>query len=156
MRRTPRSLPIGIVADRYRVPATTLRYWEQIGLLPVQERAAGQRRYDPDALQRITFIRMAKHVGLALEDIKALLAGHVDRSPTFTDWASLARDQLATLDQRITDLKHLKATIEECLACGCQNPRLCKLVTMSSTTTTAAGHANNANSTTRVGLSGVG
>lgn len=130
MRGKGRRLPIGTMAERYGVPATTLRYWEQIGVLPAQERAAGQRRYDLDAVRRIKFIRMAKQAGLSLDDIKALLAGHVDHSPTFTDWAAVARDQLAAIDRRIADLTHLKATIEECLACGCQHARRCKLLAM--------------------------
>ena len=89
MRGQGRRLPIGTVAERYGVPATTLRYWEQIGVLPAQERAAGQRRYDLDAVRRIKFIRMAKQAGLSLDDIRALLAGHVDQarpSPTGPRW----------------------------------------------------------------------
>ncbi len=129
MRTTRRMMPIGTVAERYGVPATTLRYWEQVGLLPAQERAAGQRRYDLDAIRRIKFIRMASRAGLSLADIKTLLASHADRSPTFTDWAAAARDQLAAIDQRIADLGQLRATIEECLACGCQHARRCKLLT---------------------------
>jgi MerR family transcriptional regulator, redox-sensitive transcriptional activator SoxR len=129
VRTTRRMMPIGTVAERYGVPATTLRYWEQIGLLPVPERAGGQRRYDLDAVRRIKFIRMASRAGLSLADIRALLAGHLDRSPTFTDWAAAARDQLAAIDQRIADLDQLRATIEECLACGCQHARRCKLLT---------------------------
>jgi len=129
VRTTRRMMPIGTVAERYGVPATTLRYWEQIGLLPAAERAAGQRRYDLDAIRRIKFIRMASRAGLSLADIRALLAGHADRSPTFTDWAAAARDQLAAIDQRIADLDQLRATIEECLACGCQHARRCKLLT---------------------------
>jgi MerR family transcriptional regulator, redox-sensitive transcriptional activator SoxR len=125
---TGRRLPIGTVADRYGVPATTLRYWEQIGLLPALERTADQRRYDLDAIRRIKFIRMAARAGLSLEDIRTLLAGHVEHSPTFTDWAAAARDQLAAIDQRIADLAQLRATIEECLACGCQHARRCKLL----------------------------
>jgi len=121
-------MPIGTVAVRYGVPASTLRYWEQIGLLPAPERVAGQRRYDLDAVRRIKFIRMASRAGLSLEDIRALLAGHVDHGPTFTDWAAAARDQLAAIDRRIADLAHLRATIEECLACGCQNARSCQLL----------------------------
>jgi MerR family redox-sensitive transcriptional activator SoxR len=50
---TGRRVPIGTVASRYGVPATTLRYWEDLGLLPPQERSGGQRRYDPDALRRV-------------------------------------------------------------------------------------------------------
>jgi MerR family redox-sensitive transcriptional activator SoxR len=128
VRTTGRMLPIGTVAERYGVPATTLRYWEQAGLLPAQERAGGQRRYSLDAIRRIKFIRMASRAGLSLADIKTLLAGHLDRSPTFADWAAAARDQLAAIDQRIADLGRLRATIEECLACGCQHTRRCKLL----------------------------
>lgn len=129
MRTTRRMMPIGTVAERYGVPATTLRYWEQIGLLPAAQRAAGQRRYDLEAIRRIKFVRMASRAGLSLADIRALLAGHAGRSPTFTDWAAAARDQLAAIDQRIADLDQLRATIEECLACGCQHARRCKLLT---------------------------
>jgi DNA-binding transcriptional MerR regulator len=63
-----RRVPIGTVADRYGVPATTLRYWEDIGLLPQQKRSGGQRRYDRDALRRVMFIRMAKQSGLSQRD----------------------------------------------------------------------------------------
>jgi MerR family transcriptional regulator, redox-sensitive transcriptional activator SoxR len=128
VRTTGRMLPIGTVAERYGVPATTLRYWGEGGLLPAQERAGGQRRYNVDAIRRIKFIRMASRAGLSLADIKTLLAGHLDRSPTFTDWAAAARDQLAAIDQRIADLGRLRSTIEECLACGCQHTRRCKLL----------------------------
>jgi MerR family redox-sensitive transcriptional activator SoxR len=124
-----RKLPIGAVAERYGVPATTLRYWEQIGLLPALERVGGQRRYDLDAVRRIKFIRMASRAGLSLDEIRTLLAGHVDHSPTFNDWAAAARDQLAAIDRRIADLGRLRATIEECLACGCQHARRCQLLT---------------------------
>jgi MerR family transcriptional regulator, redox-sensitive transcriptional activator SoxR len=124
-----RRLPIGTVAERYGVPATTLRYWEQIGLLPAQERLAGQRRYDLDAVRRIKFIRMASRAGLSLAEIRTLLAGHGGHSPRFTDWAAAARDQLAAIDRRIADLGHLRSTIEDCLACGCQNARRCQLLT---------------------------
>jgi len=70
-----RRVPIGAVADKHGVAATTLRYWEDIGLLPPQERSGGRRRYDLDALRRVMFIRMAKQSGLSLNAIRALLAG---------------------------------------------------------------------------------
>jgi MerR family redox-sensitive transcriptional activator SoxR len=127
-----RRVPIGTVADRYGVPATTLRYWEDVGLLPPQERSGGQRRYDLHALRRVMFIRMAKQSGLSLNAIRALLAGDDQRGPTFDDWARVAREQLAVIDRRVSELNHLKATIEECLACGCQQPQRCRLLTLPS------------------------
>lgn len=125
-----RRVPIGTVADRYGVPATTLRYWEDAGLLPPQERSGGQRRYDHDALRRVMFIRMAKQSGLSLNAIRALLAVNDHHGPTFDDWARVARQQLEVIDQRVSELNHLKATIEECLACGCQQPQRCRLLTL--------------------------
>lgn len=127
-----RGMAIGTVADRYGVPATTLRYWEQVGVLPAQRRSGGQRRYDRDAIRRIKFTHMAKQAGLSLEDIRTIFGGHVDRSPTFADWASVAKDQLVALDRRMAELARLKSTIEECLTCGCQHAQRCKLLTMSS------------------------
>lgn len=86
-----RQLLIGTVADRYGVPVTTLRYWEDVGLLPPPERSGGQRRYDLDALRRIMFIRMAKQSGLSLNAIRALLARNDGHGPAFDDWARVAR-----------------------------------------------------------------
>ena len=123
-----RRVPIGTVADRYGVPATTLRSWEDIGLLPPQERSGGQRRYDMDALRLVVFIRMAKQSGLSLNAIRALLAGDDHHSPAFDDWARVARQQLAVIDQRVSELNDLRAAIEACLACGCQQPRRCSLL----------------------------
>ena len=98
---TGRRVPIGTVANSYGVSATTLRYWEDLGLLPPQERSGGQRRYDLDALRRVMFIRMAKQSGLSLNAIRALLAGNDHHGPTFDDWARVARQQLEVIDQRV-------------------------------------------------------
>lgn len=123
-------LPIGMVAELYGLPATTLRYWEDIGLIPPPRRSGGQRRYGLDALRRIKFIRMAKQAGLSLDAVRALLAGHGAQGPTFDDWADIARDQLGVIDQMMSELAQLKATIQECLNCGCQHPRRCKLLAL--------------------------
>ncbi|MHB1533494.1 MAG: MerR family transcriptional regulator [Acidimicrobiales bacterium] len=125
-----RQLAISAVAERYAVPASTLRYWEQIGVLPAQQRRGGQRRYGLDAVRRIKFVKMAKRAGLSLDDIRTLLAGHVDQSPTFADWAAVAREQLDVIDQSITELRLLRDTMEACLECGCQHARRCKLLNL--------------------------
>ncbi|HUF99821.1 MAG TPA: MerR family transcriptional regulator, partial [Ilumatobacter sp.] len=66
-------LKIKDVADASGFSANTLRYYEQIGLLPVSARtAAGYRMYDQRTLDRLAFIARAKQLGCTLEEITGL------------------------------------------------------------------------------------
>ncbi|MEU6764993.1 MerR family transcriptional regulator [Streptomyces sp. NPDC046853] len=67
------SYRISQLADRSGVPATTLRFYEGAGLLPADRTPAGHRLYGEDAVERLAFIKTAKHLGLALEEIGELL-----------------------------------------------------------------------------------
>jgi MerR family transcriptional regulator, copper efflux regulator len=64
---------ISQLAERSGVPATTLRFYEAAGLLPAERTASGYRVYGPEAVERLSFIRSAKQLGLPLEEIAALL-----------------------------------------------------------------------------------
>lgn len=66
---------ISELAERGGVPATTVRYYEQLGLLsPAPRTADNQRRYDDDALTELRFVTQAKHLGLSLTEIRELVA----------------------------------------------------------------------------------
>ncbi|GAA3655872.1 hypothetical protein GCM10022224_018780 [Nonomuraea antimicrobica] len=56
------------------IPATTLRFYEDAGLLSAERTPAGYRLYGPEAVDRLAFIGSAKHLGLSLEEIAGLLA----------------------------------------------------------------------------------
>jgi MerR family copper efflux transcriptional regulator len=64
---------ISQLAERSGVPATTLRFYESAGLLTADRTQSGYRSYGEDAVQRLTFIGAAKHLGLPLEEIAGLL-----------------------------------------------------------------------------------
>lgn len=64
---------ISQLAECSGVPASTLRFYETVGLLPAARTAAGYRLYDDAALERLVFIASAKHLGLGLEEIRDLL-----------------------------------------------------------------------------------
>ena len=67
------ALTIGQFAKATGVAAKTIRYYEQIGVLPTPRRtAAGYREYDQPGVQRLRFIRRARSLGLPLRDLKAL------------------------------------------------------------------------------------
>ena len=61
------------LASRSGVPATTLRYYEQQGLLPARRSRGGYRLYDDAAVDRLAFISTAKGLGLPLPEIRRLL-----------------------------------------------------------------------------------
>lgn len=64
---------ISTLAARSGFPASTLRFYDQAGLLPAARSPAGYRLYEDDALDRLAFIAAAKGMGLALEEIRELL-----------------------------------------------------------------------------------
>ena len=67
-------LTIGKLGAQARVKVPTIRYYEQIGLLPEAERSAGnQRLYSRKALERLAFIRQCRNLDMTLEEIRALM-----------------------------------------------------------------------------------
>ncbi|OLT32574.1 MerR family transcriptional regulator [Actinomadura sp. CNU-125] len=74
------TMRISRLAERTGVPATTLRYYEDAGLLPAERTPAGYRTYGDEAVRRLEFIGTAKHLGLPLAEIRELLAVWADGS----------------------------------------------------------------------------
>ena len=69
------TLTVGQLAHATGVPAKTIRYYEQVGVLPVSRRSAtGYRQYAQRDVHRLLFIRRARALGLSLPSIKALTA----------------------------------------------------------------------------------
>ena len=80
-------MSIGEVAARTGIPASTLRYYEQIGLLPVPRRENGQRRYGPEVLRLLALIQVAKQASFSLTEIRNLLE---TESPVAEGWRAIA------------------------------------------------------------------
>jgi Cu(I)-responsive transcriptional regulator len=112
-------LAIGTLAKRTSTKVQTIRYYEQIGLLPEPGRTGGgQRRYGEDDLDRLAFVRHARQLGFTLEAIRELLdlSDNPDRSCAEVD--VIAHRQLKEVEARIARLealrKELKRMLREC------------------------------------------
>jgi DNA-binding transcriptional MerR regulator len=109
---------ISQLAERAGVPATTLRFYETAGLLPAERTPAGYRIYGEDAIERLSFIAAAKHLGLPLEEIAELLA--VWESGACADVKAGLRPRvaarLAEAERRITELTAFTASLHHTLA----------------------------------------
>ena len=113
----PQLLTIGQVAKTTGVAAKTIRYYEQIGILPVPSGAAsGYRQYDQPGVERLRFIRRARSLGLPLQRLKALtntLNGAVPRSRLRPRLLALVREQLSAVQHQIAELELLRQKLEQ-------------------------------------------
>ena len=113
----PEGLSIRAVCERAGLSARTVRYYEELGLLPgVRRRAGGRRIYGADELDRLRFITRLKALGLALEEIGELNAVHAIGGSTRAMLArldELLARRLLELDARISDLGSLRDQIRK-------------------------------------------
>jgi DNA-binding transcriptional MerR regulator len=116
------TLSIGELAVRADVAATTLRYYERIGLIQSPARVGGQRRYDDSIVARLEVIRLCKAAGFALEEIQLLFA---DDGPGRPASRALAQAKLAEIDTRIAELQRAREIIEWGMRCTCPSIEDC-------------------------------
>lgn len=93
-------LSIGQLAAKAEINASTLRYYESVGLLPPPERKNGQRRYDEGLLDRINFIKVAQQTGFNIQEITILLEGFVPGDSLSDRWEQMARQKRSELEER--------------------------------------------------------
>lgn len=123
-----RRFTIGEVAERAGVATSALRFYEEHGLIRSERNESGHRRYHPDVLRRVSFIRIAQRVGLSLAEVSEALTSLPDgRTPTSKDWAKLARTWQPRLDDQIAVLTRLRNELDGCIGCGCLSLSSCGL-----------------------------
>jgi len=109
-----RELDIGEVVKRSGVPASTLRYYEQLGLLQALGRRGLRRQYDERVLERLALIGLGQAAGLSLQQIGASLPSQHGR-------ISLDREALLAqadvLQRQITWLQRVRRQLQRAAAC---------------------------------------
>jgi DNA-binding transcriptional MerR regulator len=108
----PASLSIGFVARQSGCTVPTIRYYEEIGLLPAAARTgAGQRTYDESALRRLTFIRRCRDFGFSIEQVRELV-GLVDQPQRpCVEVRDVASVHLAAVQNKLAELQALEASL---------------------------------------------
>lgn len=107
-----KTLTRGQLARAGDVGPETIRFYEREGLLLPDERAGnGYRRYAPQAVQRLRFIRRAKNLGFDLRQIGDLLSLHDDPNASRAEVKSLTNRKLEEIDRRIEDLVRMREVL---------------------------------------------
>ncbi len=118
---------IGELAAQSGVTAKTIRFWEAEGLLADPVRTpSGYRDYDPDALDRLRFIRHAQTAGLTLAEIRQVLAISDTGEPVCGHVTDLIHQHLADVDERIRELTETRSLLNHLTQRAAdQNPTDC-------------------------------
>lgn len=124
------AFPIGILSRRTSVKVPTIRYYEQVGLMPSPPRTDGQqRRYGEDEVARLNFIRHARELGFEIEAIRELLALNAHPEKSCAEVDGLARRHLADVERRIVRLQTLRSELRRMVeACGHGRVGECRVI----------------------------
>ncbi len=108
---------IGKLAKQSGVKVQTIRYYEDIGLMPVAERSAGnQRLYTQAQADRLGFIRHGRELGFPLDAIRTLLDLTDSPDASCDEADEIARARLEEVESRIARLEALKTELTRMIA----------------------------------------
>jgi DNA-binding transcriptional MerR regulator len=101
-------ISIGALAKETRTKVVTVRYYEQIGLLPIPSRTAGNyRTYTNEHMRRLRFIRRCRDLGFTLDQIRHLLHLSSRKHEDCAEVDRITAQHLAEIEQKVSDLKRL-------------------------------------------------
>lgn len=110
--------PIGEVARRFGVAVSTLRYYDELGLLEPAERRGAGRHYAAAQLERLALIQMLQGGGLTLDEIAELIAG----PGAGRTWRQVLDARLGELDRQIERMRAARATLAHLRQCPDPDP----------------------------------
>lgn len=118
---------IGKLAKAAGVTTPTVRYYEEIGLLPEAERtASGQRAYGAEDLERLTFIRRCRDFGFSIDQVRVLAGLSISPDKDCREVGDIARGHLKEVQEKMAELKALERSLQrfvaECDAVCCGGP----------------------------------
>ncbi|MBU1334421.1 MAG: helix-turn-helix domain-containing protein [Alphaproteobacteria bacterium] len=123
-------IAIGKVSQESAVKVTTIRYYEQIGLLPAPPRTeSGRRSYDRSDIERLTFIRHSRELGFEIDQIRTLLQLQDRPDQPCEEADVIARARLVEVKGKVASLVALQNELER-MVDGCSHGRVetCKVI----------------------------
>jgi Cu(I)-responsive transcriptional regulator len=103
---------IGNASDRSGLPAKTIRYYEEIGLIRPDRGDNGYRDYGEADIHKLRFLQRSRGLGFSVEECRQLLALYEDRERASADVRQIASAKLTEIDRKIRELTELRRTLE--------------------------------------------
>jgi Cu(I)-responsive transcriptional regulator len=120
---------IGDVAAASGLPAKTIRYYEEIGLITPLRDANGYRRFAQTHLHKLAFLARARGLGFSIEQCRTLLALYEDRARASGDVKAVAETHLAEIDAKMAELTEMRRVLADLVhACAGDNRPDCPIL----------------------------
>ena len=94
------------------LPAKTIRYYEDIGLIEPQRSANGYRVFSDPDMHKLAFLARARSLGFPVESCRSLLALYGDQARASADVKAIALRHLDEIDQKLTELQAMRDTLD--------------------------------------------
>ncbi|MDE2298482.1 MAG: helix-turn-helix domain-containing protein [Burkholderiales bacterium] len=106
------TISIGVLAQQTGCTVPTIRYYEEIGLLPAGSRTeAGRRLYGAPAVKRLTFIRRCRDFGFSIEQVRELVGLVDEPERPCVEVRDIASGHLAAVRKKLSELQALEASL---------------------------------------------
>ncbi len=102
---------IGEVSKKSGLPAKTIRYYEDIGLIAPLRDTNGYRSFRESDMHKLAFLCRARALGFTIEDCRNLLALWDDQDRASADVRAIAKDHLEQIERKIADLQDIRDTL---------------------------------------------
>jgi len=118
------TVTVGAAGGAAGLPAKTLRYYEEIGLVVPQRRGNGYRAYRESDVHRLRFLKRARSLGFSIEDCRVLLSLYRDPDRSSVEVKAVATEHRDAIDRKIAELRSLRDELDRLIeAChGDQRP----------------------------------
>ena len=121
-------LTIGELARRTGLSVPAIRFYEQRGLIDPLRTGGNQRRFLRADIRRLSFVLIARKLGLSLGEIGEAMRGLPQgRTPNARDWARISGAIRQRIDAEIARLAKVRADLDGCIGCGCLSLKKCRL-----------------------------
>lgn len=120
---------IGEAATEAGLPAKTIRYYEEIGLVTPKRDANGYRAFAPSDVHKLVFLARARALGFTIADCRELLALWEDQGRASSDVRAIAKEHLRAIEAKIADLGTMRDTLADLVdACAGDNRPDCPIL----------------------------
>src|SRR5689334_14017981 len=113
-------MTVGELARRAGVRSSTIRYYEELGLIPAPPRRSTWRDFDADALAHLAVVQFARSCGFTLQETRQLVKGFSSRTSASERWRTLADRKIDEMDAAIERANLMKQLLIRISRCRCE------------------------------------